>query len=83
MRLPRGTWRTMVGLAMLPLLALAVLAVLVAGYFGYGRVVARNYALDDARVTPACRIDDGVDFVPTKRFYCHKAPRGTSAEIWS
>ncbi len=55
--------------SMLPLLALAVLLVLAFGYFGYGRLVARSYALDDARVTPACRIDDGVDFVPTKRFY--------------
>lgn len=36
---------------------------------GYGRLVARNYALDDSVETPAVRINDGNDFVPTKPFY--------------
>lgn len=53
----------------LPLLAVAVLAVLAAGYLVYGRFVARQFALDDARVTPATARADGVDFVPTGRFY--------------
>jgi carbon starvation protein len=53
----------------LPLLATIVLAVLALGYTGYGRFIARQYALDDARATPAVEIDDGVDFVPTRRFY--------------
>lgn len=54
---------------MLPLLAIGILAVLTVGYFSYGRLVARNYALDDAMTTPAVRRADGEDFVPTKPFY--------------
>lgn len=50
-------------------LALIVLAVLAAGYFGYGRFIARQFNLDDARVTPAAERNDGVDFVPTRPFY--------------
>jgi carbon starvation protein len=53
----------------LPLLALVVIAVLALGYRFYGRLVARNYALDDGAVTPAVKVNDGEDFVPTKPFY--------------
>ena len=53
----------------LPMLAAIVVAVLVLGYRFYGRWVARQFALDDDVVTPAHRLADGVDFVPTRRFY--------------
>ncbi|MFN8599437.1 MAG: carbon starvation CstA family protein [Candidatus Binatia bacterium] len=53
----------------LPLLATIVLAVLALGYTAYGRFIARQYALDDARLTPAVEVNDGIDFVPTRRFY--------------
>ena len=53
----------------LPLLATIVLAVLAIGYTAYGRLIARQYALDDARLTPAVEVNDGIDFVPTRRFY--------------
>jgi len=53
----------------LPLLAVLFLAVLVAGYTLYGRLIARQYRLDDAAVTPAVALNDGVDFVPTRPFY--------------
>src|SRR5262245_61868451 len=53
----------------LPVLALAVLGVLSAGYALYGRFVASQYVLDDGAPTPAERINDGVDFVPTRPFY--------------
>ena len=53
----------------LPLIVLAVLAVLVAGYALYGSFVARSLGLDDARVTPAHSRSDGVDYVPTPPFY--------------
>ncbi|MBM4244546.1 MAG: carbon starvation protein A [Deltaproteobacteria bacterium] len=53
----------------LPLLAAIGLAVLALGYTGFGRFIARQYALDDARTTPAVAVDDGIDFVPTRRFY--------------
>jgi carbon starvation protein len=53
----------------LPLLAAAVIVVLTLGYVFYGRLVARNYALDDRVETPATTKSDGEDYVPTKPFY--------------
>src|SRR4051812_10746387 len=53
----------------LPLLAGIVVVGLVLGYRLYGGFVARQYNLDAARQTPAVRVNDGVDFVPTKPFY--------------
>jgi carbon starvation protein len=44
-------------------------AVLVVAYTVYGRFVARQYALDDRRATPAVAREDGVDFVPARPFY--------------
>jgi carbon starvation protein len=53
----------------LALLAVCVVVVLTLGYTLYGRLVARQYALDDSRTTPAVQVNDGVDFVPTRRFF--------------
>ncbi len=53
----------------LPLLAASVAAVLALGYRFYGRFVAAQFGLDDARPTPAVTQSDGVDFVPTPPFY--------------
>jgi carbon starvation protein len=53
----------------LPLLAAAVITVLVLGYRFYGRLIARQFALGNTPDTPAHRHDDGVDFVPTRPFY--------------
>lgn len=53
----------------LSLLALGFLALLTAAYFGYGGWLARRFAFDDRRPTPAHRLEDGVDYVPTRRFY--------------
>lgn len=54
---------------MLALLALGSAAFLAVGYALYGRFIARAYALDDGRRTPAVEVNDGADFVPTPRFY--------------
>jgi carbon starvation protein len=54
---------------MLALIALGVMALLCIGYFAYGSLIAKQYNLDDARVTPAVQKADGVDFVPSKPFY--------------
>jgi carbon starvation protein len=51
---------------MISYLVLIVLAVLVAGYLTYGRFLARRVGLDESQPTPACRINDGVDYVPAK-----------------
>ena len=53
----------------LPLLALAFLLMLSLAYRLYGGWVARQLALDDERATPANKVNDGVDFVPTRPFY--------------
>jgi carbon starvation protein len=53
----------------LALLALGFMILLAAAYRLYGGWVARQFSLDDSRVTPAHRFNDGVDFVPTRPFY--------------
>lgn len=53
----------------LPVLAVAFLAILTLGYFIYGRWVAGLLDLDDRKITPAHRQNDGEDFVPTNPFY--------------
>lgn len=50
------------------LVMLLVLAALALGYRFYGRLVARLVGIDPERMTPAKKIDDGVDYVPTKPF---------------
>jgi carbon starvation protein len=48
----------------------AVFIVLIStAYFSYGRWIARLLALDNKRTTPAHTVNDGEDFVPTKKFY--------------
>jgi len=54
---------------MLTLLAVVFIAWLVFGYFGYGRWIASQFRLDDKRITPANRLEDGQDFVPAAPFY--------------
>jgi carbon starvation protein len=53
----------------LTVLALSFLAILVVAYRTYGNWVARQFAIDDSRVTPAHELNDGVDYVPTRPFY--------------
>ncbi len=53
----------------LPLIAVLFIAFLSAAYFLYGGWVARQFQLDDRRVTPAHTCQDGVDYVPTNKFY--------------
>jgi carbon starvation protein len=53
----------------LTILAIGFVVLLSAAYYVYGGWVARQFKLDDARVTPAHQVNDGVDFVPTRPFY--------------
>ncbi|HVT42981.1 MAG TPA: carbon starvation CstA family protein, partial [Thermoanaerobaculia bacterium] len=53
----------------LTFLALGFVVLLAAGYRIYGRWISRQVQLDDSSVTPAHRLNDGEDFVPTRRFY--------------
>lgn len=54
---------------MLTLLAIVFLFWLTFGYFSYGKWIAKQFKLDDTRETPANKVNDGEDFVPTKPFY--------------
>lgn len=54
---------------MLSLVAVAIIVLLGLGYRLYGGFIARQYRLDDNVATPASVVNDGVDFVPTGRFY--------------
>jgi carbon starvation protein len=47
-------------------IVLAVIAIFLLAYRFYGRFLSRQLGLDDSRSTPACRINDGVDYIPTK-----------------
>lgn len=49
---------------MIAVVVLVSIVVLAVGYFVYGRFIARQFKLDDSRTTPACAINDGVDYVP-------------------
>ena len=40
------------------------LATLVIGYFAYGKYVDKNTKLNDNNITPANRLEDGVDYMP-------------------
>lgn len=53
----------------LPALASVVIVMRVLGYALYGRLVARQFRLDDSVPTPAVQVNDGVDFVPANRFF--------------
>ncbi len=54
---------------MLVLIAIVFLFWLIFGYFSYGRWVAKQFEPDDSTETPANRVNDGVDYVPTRPFY--------------
>lgn len=53
----------------LALLAVGFILLLATAYRLYGGWVARQFAIDDGRTTPAHSREDGVDFVPTRPFY--------------
>lgn len=46
--------------------ALVVLTLFFLGYRLYGNFVARRFKLNDGNPTPACLLNDGVDYVPAK-----------------
>lgn len=52
---------------MLSWVALVVCVIFVIAYFTYGRFLMRYVALDPSKKTPACEINDGVDFVPAEK----------------
>ena len=48
------------------LLALSSCILFLGGYFIYGRFIAKQFELSPSRTTPACALNDGVDYVPAK-----------------
>lgn len=53
----------------LAILAVAFLLFITLAYRFYGKWIARQFDLRDEEPTPAVRVNDGQDFVPTKPFY--------------
>jgi len=51
---------------MIGFVVLAVIAIFFMAYRIYGRFLSRQARLDNSIPTPACRMNDGVDFVPAK-----------------
>ncbi len=47
-------------------LALSSLILLGLGYLFYGRLLSKVFGLDNKKTTPACLVDDGLDYVPAK-----------------
>jgi len=50
-------------------IGLIFIVLLILGYNIYGRFLARQFALDDKNITPAHKLKDGHNFVPTRPFY--------------
>ena len=46
------------------LITLISISILLAGYFFYGKFIANVFGLTKENITPACKINDGSDFVP-------------------
>src|SRR3989344_1997665 len=53
----------------LALLALLFLTLLFLGYRFYGRLLAKEFQLNNKTLTPAHQLRDDIDFIPTKPFY--------------
>jgi carbon starvation protein len=51
---------------MIAYLIIGVVLVFLLGYRFYGRFLVRKFGAEDEGQTPACRINDGVDYVPAK-----------------
>ena len=41
-------------------------AILIVGYIFYGGWLAKQWGVDDTKVTPAHELEDGMDYVPAK-----------------
>ena len=51
----------------LSLVACIVGGIFLLAYFTYGRFLSRRLDLSDQRKTPACQINDGIDYVPAEK----------------
>lgn len=50
-------------IAFVIIISILILAI---GYLFYGRFLSKAFKLNDANITPACQINDGIDYVPAK-----------------
>jgi carbon starvation protein len=51
---------------MIAIVVFIAILVFILGYRFYGGFLSRQFELDDSRPTPACQMNDGVDYVPAK-----------------
>ena len=61
---------------------LLCLALLIIGYFVYGKIVDNTFGPDD-RETPAVRINDGVDYVVMPQWKLFPPPGGGGQCRWA
>jgi len=47
-------------------IAVIVLSAFLLGFLIYGKIISKTFLLSDKVETPACQINDGVDFIPTR-----------------
>ena len=50
-------------------IAVVFIVLISTAYFSYGRWISRLLSVDNRKTTPAHTVNDGEDYVPTKRFY--------------
>lgn len=48
------------------LVVIVGIAILIVGYIFYGGWLAKQWGVDDTKVTPAHELEDGMDYVPAK-----------------
>lgn len=48
------------------LVVIVGIAILIVGYIFYGGWLAKQWGVDDSKVTPAHELEDGMDYVPAK-----------------
>jgi carbon starvation protein len=51
---------------MIALVVVISMLIFLLGYLFYGRFLSKYFKLDNSRITPACEINDGIDYVPAK-----------------
>ncbi|MGE5436480.1 MAG: carbon starvation protein A [Syntrophothermus sp.] len=51
---------------MIALVVIASIVILIAAYVFYGRFISKRIEINDTIATPACEMNDGVDYVPAK-----------------
>ncbi|MCT4615639.1 MAG: carbon starvation protein A [Marinifilaceae bacterium] len=44
------------------------ISILILAYFSYGKFIEKFFSIDDSKITPAIKLEDGVDYIPMKKW---------------